>query len=108
MTLTLQDAQLVSWKIFRKINDKLDPEKSKSWNPFVMVSDLLKEAGRVATAVKGLEGLESLENCEAKEILTGGLNDLLYSVFILAEHYDVNLDETFLQQVNDHLLRFLT
>jgi len=108
MTLTLQDAQLVSWKIFRKINDKLDPEKGKNWNPFVMVTDLLKEAGGVATAVKGLEGLESPDKCEAKEILARGLNDLLYSVFVLAEHYGVNLDETFLQQVNDYLLGFLT
>jgi len=108
MTLTLQDAQLVAWKIFRKINDKLDPERGKSWGPFLMVVDLLEEAGKIATAVKRLEGFESPDKCDTKERLCKGLNDLLYSVFVLAEHYGVNLDETFLQQVNDYLLGFLT
>ena len=107
MSLTLQDAQHVSWKIFKKINAKLDAERGRPWDPFVIVTDLLEEAGEVATVVKGLEGFKPPEKPKTKEMLVKELSDLLYSIFVLAEHYGVNLEETFLEHVNDYLLRFL-
>ncbi|MCK4434658.1 hypothetical protein KAU92_04140, partial [Candidatus Bathyarchaeota archaeon] len=68
MSLTLRDAQHLCWKSFRKINDKLDPVRGKDWTPFVMVTDLLEEAGEIAAAVKGLEGFKPSEKPKAKEI----------------------------------------
>jgi len=56
MSLTLRDAQHLCWKNFKRINEGLDPKRGKGWTPFVMVTDLLEEAGEVAAAVKGLEG----------------------------------------------------
>jgi NTP pyrophosphatase (non-canonical NTP hydrolase) len=108
MSLTLRDAQHVSWKIFRKINDKLDERRGKGWDPFVIVSDLLEEAGEVAAVVKGLEGFKPPEKPKTREMLAKELNDLLYGIFVLAEHYGLNLEETFLEQMNDYLLRFIT
>jgi len=108
MTMTLQDAQHVSWKIFNKINSRLETETGKGCDRSVVVTDLLEESGRVAAVVKGLEGLEPAEKTKSKETLAKELNNLLYSVFVLAERYGINLEETFLEQVNDHLLRFLT
>jgi len=108
MSLTLQDAQHVCWKIFRKINAKLDAERGRAWDSFVIVTDILEEAGEVASTVKGLEGFKPPEKVKTKEMLAGELVDLLYGVFVLAEHYGVNLEETFLEHVNDYLLRFLT
>ena len=107
MSLSLQDAQHVSWKIFRKINAKLDAEGAKRWNPLVIVTDLLEEAGGVSAVVKGLEGYGSSEKSQ-KEMLAKELNDVLYSVFVLAEHYGLNLEQTFLEHVNDLLLKTLT
>jgi len=107
MTLTLQDAQHASWKIFRKINDKLDVEKAKSWSPSVTATDLLAEAGKVAAVVKDLEKSQPPEKPETKKMLAKELNDLLYNIFVLAEHYSINLEETFLEQASDYLLRFL-
>lgn len=107
MSLTLRDAQHVCWKNFRKINDKLDPVRGKSWTPFVMVTDLLEEAGEVAAVVKGLEGSKPPEKPKTKEMLATELSDLLYIIFVLAEHYDISLDEVFLQAVNDYILRFV-
>jgi NTP pyrophosphatase (non-canonical NTP hydrolase) len=106
--LTLQEAQLVSWKVFRKINDRLDASREKPWDPFVMVTDILEEAGEAAAIVKGLEGSKSPDKPRTKEMLAGELSDLLYAVFVLAEHYGVNLEETFLERVNEYLLRFIT
>jgi len=85
----------------------LDPVRGQGWTPFVMVTDLLEEAGEVATVVKGLEGFKPPEKPKTKEMLATELSDLLYITFILAEHYGINLEESFLQTVNDYMLRFI-
>jgi NTP pyrophosphatase (non-canonical NTP hydrolase) len=107
VSVTLRDAQYFCWKNFRKINDKLDPERGKGWTPFVMITDLLEEAGEVAAVVKGLEGFKPPKKPKTKEMLATELSDLLYIIFVLAEHYGVELEETFLQTVNDYMLRFI-
>jgi NTP pyrophosphatase (non-canonical NTP hydrolase) len=104
LSVTLRDAQHLCWKNFRKINDKLDPEHGKSWTPFTMVTDLLEEAGEVAAAVKGLEGFKPPEKPKTKDMLATELSDLLYMIFVLAEHYGIELEESFLQRVNDYLI----
>ena len=73
----------------------------------MMVTDLLEEAGEVAAVVKGLEGFKPPEKPKTKEMLATELSDLLYMTFVLAEHYGINLEETFLQTVNDYMLRFV-
>jgi NTP pyrophosphatase (non-canonical NTP hydrolase) len=107
LSLTLRDAQHLSWKNFRKINDALDPQRGKSWTPLVMVADLLEEAGEVAAAVKGLEGFKPPGKPKTKEMLAGELSDLLYIIFVLAERYGIELEEAFMQTVNDYILRFV-
>jgi NTP pyrophosphatase (non-canonical NTP hydrolase) len=91
------------WKVFHKINAKLD----RDWTPFAMVTDILEEAGEVASAVKGLEGFKPPEKPKTKEMLAAELSDLLYMIFVLAGHYRIDLGEIFLQTVNDYTLRFL-
>jgi NTP pyrophosphatase (non-canonical NTP hydrolase) len=107
MSVTLRDAQHLCWKNFRKINDKLDPERGKSWTPFVMVTDLLEEAGEVASAVKSFEGFKSPDKPKTKEMLATELSNLLYIIFVLAEHYGIELEESFLQTVNDRIISML-
>lgn len=72
-----------------------------------MVTDLLEEAGEVAAVVKGLEGFKSPEKPKTKNMLATELSDMLYIIFVLAEHYGVELEEAFLQTVNDYMLRFI-
>lgn len=107
MPLTLFEAQTVSWKISKKIDAKLDAERGRKWDPFVIVTDLLEEAGEVAAVVKGLEGFKPPEKPKTKEMLAEEMSDLLFAIFVLAEHYGVNLEETYLEHVNNYLLRFL-
>ena len=104
LSVTLRDAQHLCWKNFKKINEKLDPERGKTWTPFVMVTDLLEEAGEVAAVVKGLEGFKPPEKPKTKEMLATELSDLLYIIFVLAEHYGIELEESFLQTVNDYVI----
>jgi NTP pyrophosphatase (non-canonical NTP hydrolase) len=107
MSVTLRDAQHLCWKNFRKINDKLDPKRGEGWTPFVMITDLLEEAGEVAAEVKKLEDFKLLDKEKSKERLATELSDLLYMIFVLAQHYNIELEEIFLQTVNDYILRFL-
>lgn len=104
----MRDAQHLCWKNFRKIDDQLDPQRGKGWTPFVMVTDLLEEAGKVAATVKGLEGFKPPEKPKTKEMLATELSDLLYIIFVLAEQYGIELEDAFLQTVNDYMLRFIT
>lgn len=107
MTLTLSDAQKLSVTIFKEINEQLDVARGKGWNPFVIVTDLLEEAGEVASAVKGLEGYKPPEKPKTKQMLATELSDLLYAIFVLAEHYSLDLEETFLKTIKSYKLRFL-
>ena len=95
------------WKNFTKINEKLDPKRGRGLTPFVMMTDLLEEAGEVAAVVKGLEGFKPPEKPKTKDMLATELSDLLYIIFVLAEHYGIELEESFLQTVNDYMLRFI-
>lgn len=82
-------------------------ERGKTWTPFVMVTDLLEEAGEVAAAVKGIGRLQAPEKPKTKEMLAIELSDLVYMIFVLAEHYGIELEEAFVQTVNDYILRFV-
>jgi NTP pyrophosphatase (non-canonical NTP hydrolase) len=103
----MRDAQHLCWKNFRKINDSLDSERRKGWTPFVMVTDLLEEAGEVAAVVKGLEGFKPPDKPKTKEMLATELSGLLYIIFVLAEHYGIELEEAFMQTVNDRIISML-
>ena len=101
--MTLLEAQHMCWKVFHKLNVR----PSRNWHPFVMVTDILEEAGEVASVVKGIEGFKPPDKPKTKEMLATELSDLLYMIFILAEYYRINLGESLLQTVNDYALRFI-
>ena len=105
--MTLRDAQHLCWKNFRKINDVLDPQRGRGWTPFVMITDLLEEAGEVAAVVKGLEGFKPPEKPKTQEMLATELSDLLYIIFVLSENYGIDLEEAFMQTMNDYIMRFV-
>jgi NTP pyrophosphatase (non-canonical NTP hydrolase) len=71
-----------------------------------MATDLLEEAGEVAAVIKGLEGFKPPEKPKTREMLATELSDLLYIIFVLAEHYGVELNESFPRTVNGYMRRF--
>ena len=104
VSIALRDAQHLSWKTFRKIKDMLGPDGSRVWTPFAMVAALLEEAGGVASAVRGLESPEPSEKVKTKEMLATELSDVLFMVFVLAEHYGIELEESFMQATSDKFM----
>jgi len=107
LSITMRDAQNLCVKNFKMINERLYPLRGKGWTPFVMVTDLLEEAGEIASAVKGLEGFKPPEKPKTKEMLATELSDLLYMVFVLAEHYGIELEEAFVETINSYSSRFI-
>lgn len=107
MSVTIRDAQHMCWKNFRKINDQISPERGAVWTPFVTVDELLGDADGIANAVKSLEAVNSFEKTEKKDLLATQLSNLMYEVFVLAEHYGIELEESFMQTVNDYMLKFI-
>ena len=107
MSVTLRDAQHLCWKSFRKTSDLLNSERGQVWTPFVATADLLVKEGEIATVVKNLEACSPPEGSEVKDMLATRLSHVLYLVFILAEHYGIELEESFMQTVNDYMLKFV-
>lgn len=83
------------------------PERGNEWTPLVMVATLLEGAGKVDSAVRGLEGSKPPENANTKETLATELSDVLFMVFVLAEHYGIELEESFMQTTNDKFMSML-
>ncbi len=72
-----------------------------------MISDLLEETNRLGSTVKNLEGYKTSEKPEMKKAIATELSDLLYMIFVLAEQYRIELEESFLETVNDYMLKFV-
>jgi NTP pyrophosphatase (non-canonical NTP hydrolase) len=89
------------------INDKLDPERGRKWTPNVAVSEILEEVNKLGSSVKNMEENEASDKSGTKQVLATELSNLLYEVFVLAEHYRIELEESFLQTVNDYMLKFI-
>lgn len=110
LSVTLRDAQHVCWKSFRMISDKLKPEEGKAWKPSVAVAELAVKVREIEGLVRRLEETGSSEGSRderGKGGLVAGFSEILFLVFVLAEHYGVNLEEEFMQFVNDRMLNFL-
>ena len=90
VSYTLRDAQYVCWKTFKKLGGT---QTSNS-----LVADLIEEASRVGKT------LNDQSQTEAKQALAAELSNVIYTAFVLAEQYGVNLEEVFLQNVNDKIL----
>jgi phosphoribosyl-ATP pyrophosphohydrolase len=107
LSVTLRDAQHLCWKTFTKINSKIDPEGGKRWIPPTIVTDLLEEANQISVTVNQLEDAKAREKAKTQETLANQLSNLLYTIFVLAEHQGIKLEDVFLQTVNDYILRYL-
>ena len=98
MSLTLRDAQHLSWKTFKKF-EALSKERSAVMGTG---NDLVKKSSEI------VEKLKALENSKAnKSEVENLISELLFSAFIFSERNGINLEEAFLQTVDDIILSFV-
>ena len=101
MSLTLRDAQHLSWKTFKKF-EKADEKRSASLGAS---TDLVKKAEEI---VQKIGTLENSGSSTGKEEIAKSLSELLFLMFVLAERYGVNLEDSFLQSVDELILGFVS
>jgi hypothetical protein len=93
LSLTLRDAQYLSWKTFKKLG-----KAEKYSEGSVSIADLMKKAEEIS---KRIQDSESTINKEGLGVL---FSELLYVIFLLAEQHGVNLEESFLQTIDEIIM----
>lgn len=90
--------------------------KSKGWadlDIFIRIGFLSEETGEVARAIRALEigrdrpDEHSISFSEGKKHLTEELGDVLGNVVIIANKYNIDLEEVFLEHKNKLSNRYL-
>jgi NTP pyrophosphatase (non-canonical NTP hydrolase) len=101
VSLTLRDAQHLSWKTFKKFQT-LDPERS---NDLLSGTELVQKAKEVTEKIDKLNLSEAISG---KEEIGKLSSELIFAAFILAEHAGVDLEESFLQTIDEIILGFVS
>jgi hypothetical protein len=93
MSITLRDSQHLCWKTFMKLSKGAGD--SQSSRP---IEDLIMKTEQLAKKIKATDNL--VTNEEFGRLFS----ELLYYIFILAEHQNVNLEESFMQTIDEIIL----
>lgn len=75
---------------------------SKNWTIHTRFVELVEEVGELANAIQTDEGFKSKKR--KKSEVTNSLCDILYEIFLIADHYDVDLDKEYplvLEEIED-------
>jgi hypothetical protein len=99
LSLTLRDAQHLSWKTFKKF-EALSEKRSAGIGTG---EDLVKKSKDIAEKLKALENMKANKS-EVEKLIS----ELLFSAFVFSERNGINLEETFLQSVDDLILSFVS
>lgn len=101
LSLTLRDAQHLSWKTFKKF-ETVDKKRSASLGS---AGDLVKKANEISVKIDSLEKSGSEGK---KEEIAQLLSELLFIMFVVAERQGFSLEDSFLQSVDDLILGFVS
>ena len=72
---------------------------------FMSAESMVSLAGEIARKIKGSEDLRGLQQ---KEETAKQLSELLFVMFVVAERLGVSLEDSFLQTVDEMILRFIS
>jgi hypothetical protein len=101
VSLTLRDAQHLSWKTFKKFEALSEKDASS----FGSGAELVKKAEAVAQKMAALQNVRTPEGQAEFGRL---LSELLFAMFVLAERQGVSLEDSFLQAVDELILGFVS
>src|SRR3989344_5251178 len=83
----------------QKVVDKMPGEK---WGVYQRFNDLVEEIGELANSIQVKEGWKTKNR--AKSEFIDSACDVLYSIFLIADHYNINLDKEYpkvLKEIDD-------
>ena len=99
MSVTLRDAQHLCWKTFKKL-EQLDHTNSAT---FEKAKYLQNKADELAQKIGELTSSDG----QTKDVLSKLISELLFATFVTAEMQGIDLEESFLQTVNEIILGFV-
>ena len=101
MSLTLRDAQHLTWKTYKKL-EKMNEDRA------LQISSPISLARKADEIMKKFGTLQNSRSSENVQAFSNGLSQLLFSMFVLAESGGVSLEDSFLQAVDELILEFVT
>lgn len=95
-TKTLNDYKNETWELVESMPN------SGGWTIHNRLAELMEEVGELANAIQTDEGFKSKKR--KKSDLTDSVCDVLFEIFSISAHYNVDLDKAYpevLKQIND-------
>lgn len=77
---------------------ELEQKRGKEWNTLNIMEGFVGDVGDLMKLVMAKEGLRHIENVDDK--IAHELSDCLWSILVLAEKYEINLEENFMETMD--------
>jgi NTP pyrophosphatase (non-canonical NTP hydrolase) len=77
-------------KATKKVADKFN---NKNWTIHNRLAELIEEVGELSNAIQTEEGFKSQKR--KKSDIDDSICDILYELFLIADHYKIDLDKKF-------------
>jgi NTP pyrophosphatase (non-canonical NTP hydrolase) len=90
MTLTVKQLQ-------KQVDEWINQFEEGYWPPLSMLASLVEEVGELAREINSLEKIKKKKNTEPASSISLELGDILFSLVCLANHYEVELEDSFLR-----------
>lgn len=86
-------------KEVRSFYSDLEVKKyGKEWTPSQIAQGFASDVGGLMKLVMGKEGIRSVDNVDEK--LDHELSDCLWSILVLADKFNINLEESFISNMD--------
>ena len=97
--MELKELKKRAVEIREKYADLEIKKYGKTWTPSQMAQGFAGDVGDLMKLVMAKEGIREIENADEK--LQHELADCLYSIFVLADKYKVDLEKSFLKTMDE-------
>ena len=77
----------------KKVLEGFKKIRNNKWTPEVMLADLAEEVGELANAILVKEGFKNKKR--AKADLVDSICDALFDIYMIAEHYGVDVEKEY-------------
>ncbi len=75
------------------------------WSPLAMLASITEELGEIAREINHLENIKIKKENEKKNTLKEELGDILFSIICIANHYNIDLEDSFNQTIKKYTKR---
>ena len=97
--MTYQELLKVAIQVRAKYNKLNEREHGDAWDGNKLMAGFVGDVGDLSKIVMARSGFRSMDNIDEK--LRHELSDCLWSVLILADYYDIDLEDQFIKSMKE-------